>query len=132
MTNFQFSNEEIIYLHTHFEDYLNTLENDLAKQNAFVTGQLELLEQTYGDNPDFNREQHDLYKELMGVQMPKMLESKSNFIRGLKDKFSRIYDIIQESDPAYVEGIKEEIFGQPQHIKDLIEKLNNIENEQRD
>lgn len=124
MTNFQFSNEEIIYLHSHFSDYLETLEGDLQKQNQFVAGQLELLEQTYGNTPDFDHEQHALYKELMGVEMPKMLAEKANFIRTLKDKFSRIYEIIEESDPDYVANVKNDIFGQPQHIKDLIEKLN--------
>lgn len=132
MTNFQFSNEEIIYLHTHFEDYLNTLEVDLQKQNQLVAGQLELLEQTYGDTPEFDHEGHALYKELMAVQMPKMLAEKANFIRELKDKFARIYEIIYEADPNYVDGIKDDIFGQPQHIKDLVEQLNSKQNEQRD
>ena len=125
MTNFKFSNEEIIYLHTHFEDYLNTLEDGLQKQNQFVAGQLELLEQTYGDTPQFDHEEHALYKELMAVEMPKMLESKARFIKDLKDKFAKIYEIIYDADSNYVEEVKESIFGQPQHIKDLVEKLNN-------
>lgn len=128
MHNFQFTNEQIIYLHTHFEEYLNKLEGELQKQNQYVRGQLELLESTYGDNEDFDHESHGLYKRLMVDEMPKLLEQKSAFLRELGSKFSEIYTLLEEADPEYVEGVKESIFGQPNEIKEIIEQLNSKEN----
>ncbi len=124
---FQFSNEEIIYLHTHFQDYLQTLEVDLQKQNEYVAGQLELLEKTYGETEEFDHEGHALYKRLMVDEMPQMLSEKAKFIKKLGSRFSEIYEMLEEADPQYVAEIKEEIFGQPQRIKDLVEQLNQLE-----
>lgn len=128
MGDFQFTNEQIIYLHTHFEDYLKTLEVDLQKQNAYVSGQIELLEKTYGETPDFDHETHNLYKRLMVEEMPQMLKEKAKFIRNLGNKFTEIYEMLEEADPNYVQEIKDELFEQPQHIKDLVELLNQKEN----
>lgn len=127
MKNFEFTNEQIIYLHSHFEDYLATLEGDIQKQNEFVAGQLDLLEKTYGDKPEFNHEAHNLHRQLMVEEMPKMIAEKAAFIRNLKNKFSEIYELLEDADPDYVAGVKEQLFEQPQHIKDIVKQLETME-----
>jgi hypothetical protein len=132
MTDFKFSNEEIIFIHKHFSDYRDTIQRDLSRQVKLSQGQLELYEKLYGGDENFDRENYELNLQLVKEEIPKAVEERMEFISNIIEKFNDAYQIMKDVDPDFVADIEDTYFDDPQAIKDIIEKLNNKNNGTKD
>ncbi len=120
---FKLTPEQIVFLYMHLTDYKNTIEQQVVKQLEISQGQLQLLEKVYGRDHAFNKDNHELYNQLYNEEMPKIINSRLDFLNSVIDLFKDSYEIINDVDPEFVDSIQDKYFTPPQAVTDLIQKI---------
>lgn len=132
MDGFNFTNEEIVYIYKHLEDYTSVIKNNLLKQLSFTQGQLELSEKVYGKDENFDREEHELQLKLVRDELPKAINERLEFITRIKDKFEDAYELISDVDPDFISGISSKYFNDSAPVRDIIDQIKNKHNDDKD
>ena len=125
MANFNLTNDEIIYMYLHFDNYIQALGSDLEKSLAYLKGELELIEKTYGDEADFDKEGHNMYKQLMTIDVPNMIQERKTRINSIREKLKDTFDLINEADPEAVQRVQANMIDEPENIskaKDILKE----------
>lgn len=121
--DFNLTNEEIVYLFLHMKAYKDVIDRQYEKDLPFMRKHIEFMEETYDDFSEEEKKYMKIHKELITEALPEATKVKIDFLNGFLEKLSPIYEMIEESDPDYVESVKGKLIETSEKVKNLSNQL---------
>lgn len=124
--NIKFNSYEIVFMNTHFSDFVDTMENETIREVELIKGQINLMNKLYPENfkEDGSGKNTALLK-MINDELPQLLNKRLEFIKQIQAKFSDIAELIKEGDPNLFAQVEEEMFSEPEGANELRENLEN-------
>lgn len=128
MSDFNLTNEEIVYLFKHFDTYKAMLEKEVTRHYAVMQGHLRIYKEVYGRTEDFDEDAYNLYDQFLNVEMPRSIAEKSAIIDSIREKLVPVYDMIIESDDSIEDRVTNKYIKESEETRRLLEEIKNKTN----